>query len=312
MSAPSLATTAPPRVSAGRTARATGRAARPDVALGAQSSAEPVQGRSVQRALGLIELLARAGRPLALSEIGARAGLTPSTCHHLLGTLVARGWARHDLRTRHYALGSRLAELAGGATAGAEIATLAMPALRWLNEACGEAVHLAEMQGLVLHTQVRLEAVHAVRVDTGAMAKSGAAHATATGKVLLACGPAARVEALLSAQPLARFTPRTLVEAHALRTELARVRQQGYALDDEEFQPGVVCIGAAVHGVDGAAIAAVSCSLPTLRAGRRNRTQVRAQVLECARRISESLGHRAPDARQRPCPDPHRTPQETR
>jgi len=271
----------------------------------------PSQVRSVLRALGLVELLAAAGRPLPLSEIGARVGLTPSTCHHLLGTLVARGWARHDLRTRRYALGSRLAELVGAHTPGAEIATLAAPALRQLNEATGEAVHLAEMQGFELTTLLKFDGVHAVRVDTGVIAKSRAAHATATGKALLAHWPAARVDALLVGPALPRFTARTLVEPDALRAELARVRRQGHAVDDEEFQPGVICIGAAVHGLDGSAIAAVSCSLPTLRADRRNVARVRSLVRDCARQISESLGHRAAPP-VRPPPRLPRQPPETR
>lgn len=290
--------------------------ANPTIALvpsadGAAPAGGSSQVRSVLRALGLVELLATAGRPLPLSEIGARVGLTPSTCHHLLGTLVARGWARHDLRTRHYALGSRLAELVGAPTPGAEIATLAAPALRQLNEATGETVHLAEMQGFELATLLKFDGVHAVRVDTGVMAKSRAAHATATGKALLAHGPAARVDALLAGAALPRFTARTLVEPDALRAELARARRQGYAVDDEEFQPGVVCIGAAVHGLDGQAVAAVSCSLPTLRADRRNVARVRALVRDCARQISDRLGHRAAaPVRSHPRPSPQT--QETR
>lgn len=254
-----------------------------------------LQIQSVARALNLVELLALAGRPLALSEVSAHAGLKLSTCHHLLGTLVARGWARHDRRSRDYALGPRLAELPGSRVAAHELVPLALPAVRALNEACGEAAHVAVMQGYELVTLLKLDSSHAVRVDTGGLGKSNAAHATATGKALLAHWRREQVDQFIERMTLRRFTERTIIEAAQLHSHLEDVRRLGIAEDVEEFQPGVHCIGAPVAGADGSVVAAVSCSLPLMRAGRRNATRVRELVRDCARSISHQFGHR-PDA----------------
>ncbi|MEF7613194.1 IclR family transcriptional regulator [Aquincola sp. MAHUQ-54] len=260
--------------------------------------AEAVAGRgapqiqSVVRALTILELLAAAGHPLALSELCSRAGLKPSTCHHLLGTLVARGYVRHDLRTRDYGLGGRMAELCAQPSEHSALLPLAQPAVRLLGTASGEAVHLATMQGCELVTLLKFDSTHAVRVDTGAVGKSQAAHATATGKALIAWWPRPQLDLLIERVALRRFTDRTITDAAQLHTHLAKVRRNGYAEDIEEFQPGVHCIGAPVRGADGGVVAAVSCSMPTMRANRRTAAQVRGLVLACTQEISHRLGHR--------------------
>lgn len=261
----------------------------------APAERQPLQIQSVVRALTVLEQLALAARPLPLSVISARAGLKPSTCHHLLATLVARGWARHDRRSRDYALGPRLAELPAGSVADHDVAALALPAVRSLSDACGEAAHVAVMQGYELVTLLKLDSTHAVRVDTGGLGKSNAAHATATGKVLLAHWQREQIDQFIERMTLRRFTERTITDAGRLHLHLDGVRRSGIAEDVEEFQPGVHCIGAPVTAADGRVVAAVSCSLPLMRAGRRNANRVRELVRDCAQTISRQFGHR-PDA----------------
>ncbi len=257
--------------------------------LGSAPGGVGTQVRSVTRALNLIELLATAGRPLALSELRARADLPPSTAHHLLGTLVARGYAHHDAKSRAYSMGRRLAELTQPPGGAQNLASVAMPLLKELNAACGEAVHLARMQGFSLDTLARLESSQAVRVDTSALAKSDAAHATATGKALLAHWPAPQLQAYLQHAPLRRFTPHTLTDPAALATQLLRVQRRGYAEDDEEFHLGVWCVGAPVRDASGQVVAAVSCSMPVMRASRQEATRLRQLVCACTQDISQRL-----------------------
>lgn len=244
------------------------------------------QVRSVTRALNLIELLATAGRPLALSELRAGADLPPSTAHHLLGTLVARGYACHDAKSRAYSMGSRLAELTRRRDDGRELAATALPVLQEFNRQCGETVHMAQMQGFSLVTLVKLDSSQAVRVDTSALAKAEAAHATATGKAILAHWPQPRLQDYLARHPLRAYTARTLTDPEALAEELMRVRRCGWAEDDEEFHAGVWCVGAPIRGADGQAVAAVSCSLPVMRAGRAQAARLRRLVRACADEIS--------------------------
>lgn len=259
--------------------------------IGARSAA---QIQSVARALTIVELLAEAGRSLPLSVLSQRAGLKPSTCHHLLGTLVARGWVRHDMCTRNYMLGDRIAELHERAADPKALPALAQAAVQALGVASGEAVHLATMQGYELVTLLKVECTHAVRVDTGAVGKSWAAHATATGKALLADWPRERLDQLVTRIGLRRFTERTITDPARLHDHLARVRRAGHAEDVEEFQPGVHCIGAPVHSPCGDVVAAVSCSMPTMRSNRASVARIRELVRHCAHDVSMRLGHCVP------------------
>lgn len=255
-----------------------------------RSRAQHIQ--SVARALDIVETLAATGRAMPLSALVDRTGLKPSTCHHLLGTLVARGWVRHDLRTREYALGPRINELASRPANASSVLPVAQTAVRELSAGTGEAVHLATMQGFELVTLLKFDSTHAVRVDTGAVGKSQAAHATATGKALIAWWQRAQLDDLIQRVSLRRFTEHTIVEPARLHDHLARVRRQGWAQDVEEFQPGVHCIGAPVRGPGGNVVAAVSCSMPTMRSNRRTAARVRALVQTCTNDISHRLGHR--------------------
>jgi IclR family acetate operon transcriptional repressor len=173
-----------------------------------------------------------------------------------------------------------------------DLLPIARPAVLRLAEATGEAVHLATMQGCELVTLLKVASTQAVRVDTGAVGKSQAAHATATGKALIAWWPAQQLEALLARAALRRFTERTITDPARLIAHLARVRRLGFAEDIEEFQPGVRCIGAPVRDAGGEVRAAVSCSMPTMRADRRNTQRVRTMVQACVDTISQQLGHR--------------------
>ena len=126
-------------------------------------------------------------------------------------------------------------------------------------------MHLAVLQGDAMMTLAKREARHAVRVDTGTLGKTDAPHATATGKAMLAWLPEDEMRRML-AHGMARFTPNTITELPALIEELRHVRRNGYAIDDEEYQPGVICVGAAIRDHNGAVVGAISASTPTMRA----------------------------------------------
>jgi IclR family acetate operon transcriptional repressor len=246
--------------------------------------------QSIERALDLLDILAASGSELALGEVAAKARLNTSTCHHLLATLVKRGYVGRNTRTRGYLLGPRIAELADRQLRQFRLVDVAMPELRRLNEATGESVRLAVLQGDALVVLAGLESRLELRrpLDERAMAK--AAHATAIGKAILAWLPDAEVTRLIGNNHLKRFTENTVRTPPRLMEELSLVRRNGYARDDEEFQPGLVCIAAAIRDHAGAAIGSVGCSIPTRRAADTPLEAVKSAVKICAAAISERLG----------------------
>lgn len=246
--------------------------------------------QSVERAFDLIDIMAEAGHELHLHEIADRAGLNNSTCHHLLATLVKRGYACRSPRNRTYSLGSRVTELSNARLKQISLVDIAMPFLKEFNRTTREAVHLTMMQGHSLVTLAKLDSPMAIRVGTDNIVIAGAAHATACGKAILAWLPEAEMARIIAENGLQRFTESTIVLLADLIEDLRLTRRRGYALDNEEFQAGVVCFGAAIRDLAGGVIGSVSCSMPAMRAEGRHREDAKAAVQRCATEISEKFG----------------------
>lgn len=249
--------------------------------------------QSVERAMEIVEALSGEPAGLGLMELSQRLGLNASTCHHLLQTLAHRGWVEQRPGSRRYRLGVRILQLKHTLAEGLDLAEEGAPYLEQLNALTGEAVHMAVLQGTFLYTVAKLESRHPVRVDSGAVGKSKAAHCTATGKAILAYLPEARLVALVQEQGLPAYTPKTITTFEALVEELGRTRKRGYALDDEEFQPGVFCVGAPIRDDGGEVVASVSCSIPLMRVSPARVESLAEAVLGCAASISARLGYRA-------------------
>jgi len=246
--------------------------------------------QSVERALSLLELLAEAADGVRLNDISNALNLNVSTCHHLLRTMMDRGYVAQSGKDRAYFLGNKVVELSGSRIRQFNLAEVAMPDLRELNRRTGETVHLAVLQGDELVSIAVLESHHAVCVVSSLSGKSDAIHATATGKAILAWLPEIEADRIITRAGMTRFTDNTLTERDALMEEFRLVRRNGFAVDREEFQPGVICIGAAIRDHAGAVIGSFSCSLPTMRANKSHLRSIQTDVKAVARVISDKLG----------------------
>ncbi len=255
--------------------------------------------QSVERALFLLEILATADDELALNELAARAGLNVSTCHHLLATLHKHGFVGQSPASRNYFLGSRITELSDSRIRQFNLVDVAMPALRRLNQDTLESVHLAVLQGHSLVTLAKLDSRLPIRVGSDDIGKTNAAHATATGKAILAWLPEAEIARVIAETGLQQFTGKTISTIAGLMEDLRLVRRNGFSLDDEEFQPGVVCLGAAIRDHSGAVIGSVSCSMPRMRAEGKHRANAEAAVRSCAAIISSRFGQPGETTMQR-------------
>jgi len=276
------------------TSRTIGRTALAAPAPGDRSERHSIQ--SVDRAIALLEAIAEAGGESTLTELSRRTKLNISTCHHLLSTLVGRGYVAKVPVRRSYALGARILYLSNACLRQVDLPARAAPFIEKINERTGETVHLAVLQGDAMMKVAKRESRHPVRVDTGTLGKTDAAHATATGKAMLAWLPEDDMRRVLS-HGLTRFTPKTICEWPSLIEALRHVRRNGYAVDDEEYQPGVICIGAAIRDHNGAVVGAISASTPTMRANDEHLSLVREQVCSAVRALSAELGGPGTQAR---------------
>jgi IclR family transcriptional regulator, acetate operon repressor len=259
--------------------------------VAASTSANRHSIQSVDRALHLLETIADMGGEATLTELANRTALNISTCHHLLATLIKRNFVAKVPGRRLYALGGRILYI-GHACLQVDLPRRAQPHLENINRATGETVHLAAQHGEVFSILSVREARHAVRVETGKLGPMLAPHAQSLGKAMLAWLPEDEIRRVLG-KSLKRYTDHTITEFSALIEALRVVRRTGYALDREEYLPGVICIGAAIRDHAGAVVGAISASTPTMRANEEHLALMRSEVTAAARALSTEFGHPA-------------------
>ncbi len=225
---------------------------------------EPASGtrqiQSVARALDIIEVLAGERDGMALSELSERIELNSSTCHHLISTLVARGYVEHLGRSRGYALGRKVHDLVDLADGVFDPDLILKNELRNLGLSLGHSVQLAVLAETSLLTKLRFNSpnLEEALVEPDEIIKMTALHATATGKAILAWLPEIELVRVISANGLTKYTDKTITTLSELVAELRLVRRRGYSIDDEELQDGVICIGAALRDAGGAIVGAIS------------------------------------------------------
>lgn len=216
--------------------------------------------QSLERALDVIEALARAERALGVGELAEDTGLPQGTVHRLLQTLHARGYVRRA-DARKYSLGTGAFRL--GDAAQRALVRTARPYLADLVRLSGETANLAILEGDDVVYVDQVASPHTLRMFAE-VGRHVPPHSTAVGKVLLAALPRDRAVALLRRTRLPARTPATITDPEAFLAELDRVRSQGWATDEEEQESGVRCIAVPV-GRDGRVVAALSVSGPADR-----------------------------------------------
>lgn len=215
---------------------------------------------SVDRALGLLRLLARARRPVRFTEIQAQSSIPKGTLHSLLASLEAADFVRRS--TQGYEIGIAAFEVGTAVRAPASLRGAASPLLDELLS-LGEACHFGMLDGGdVVYLDRRDYSQDALHY-TSRIGSKKPAYATALGKAMLALKTDAEVESLYPSE-LTALTPQTLTSRAELLTVLAEVRESKYATESEESTPGVCCIGVAGRIRD--IIYGLSITVPVVRA----------------------------------------------
>jgi IclR family transcriptional regulator, pca regulon regulatory protein len=227
-------------------------------------SAEPGYSQSLERGLAILASF-RSERPLlGVSELGRDVGLSRSTTHRYVATLVALGYLQQDSASRKYRLGPRVLDLGFSAINSMELREVAGPHLRELSDATGYTANMAILDDLDIVYVDRCRSAQPRQREIDLNLHVGArlpAYCTSLGKVLLAQLPeedqAARVERI----DFQRRGPNTITSRTALATELLRVRRQGYAVNNEELAYGLRSIAAPVLQHDGSAAGAINLAV---------------------------------------------------
>ena len=220
--------------------------------------------KSIEKTLSTLDFFISNMKPggLALKDVCASLGFKKSAAHHMLATVCQKGYLYQDLKTKKYLIGSKIKKMSKLAILDdSGFSDFAFDQIKKVNDETGEAVHLAGFEGTRLITLTMLESKHPVRVDHGFLNKDHAFHATASGKAILAHMNLANQEKILKKNRV-KFTEFTITDKVTLLKELSAIKKNGYAIDDEEFQEGVHCVGCPVFNEYHEPVASVSCSSP--------------------------------------------------
>lgn len=238
----------------------------------------------IERMARLLDALAAYSQPVGLKIVAAHTDLHPSTAHRILGALAAEGFVDRD--ANGYRLGFKLAQLGARVRTDAHLEQHALPIMEALRDELGESVNLTVREGDEMVYVARATTTRTMRVEH-VIGSRAPLHVTAVGKLML--GEAGEEECLAYAERthLPHFTPKTIASTQALLAESRNCIVRGYALDDEEAELGVGCIGVLIRDESGTAVAGLSISAPV----ERRRDEWIPIVMEAGRKISERLGY---------------------
>ncbi|MBB5787886.1 IclR family transcriptional regulator [Jiangella mangrovi] len=246
--------------------------------------------RSVDRALEIVEHLARCEKPQTLADLSVTLDIPKSTLHALLWTLTGRGWIESDEASGRFRIGLHALLVGRSYVESDSLVALAAPALDQLAAETGETVHLGRLDGTSIVYLDKRESVHPLRLFS-AIGRHLPAFTTALGKSILAELPDDQMLEHLS-QPLDRLTPHTKTDLAELRADLALTRERGYAVDNEENSEGIKGFAVALRTSE-PPHDALSCAIPVARLHDDTEETVVARLREAAASITALVSGRA-------------------
>jgi DNA-binding IclR family transcriptional regulator len=239
----------------------------------------------IDRAALLLDAISRYSKPVKLKVLSAETGLHPSTVHRILHALIANRFVdRHE--SGDYQLGQRFLQVTNRQHADVDIRAVALPYMKKLRDKFDETINLTIREGdvVIYFEKVTSNRMMHVQQIIGSRAPL---HVTGVGKLILGMSGANEIQNYAQRTNLPAYTRNTFSSLPALTDECLTSIQRGYALDDEEAEIGVGCIGVLLYGRSGNIIAGLSLSAPMER---RKHTWI-ADLVEAGKAISIELGH---------------------
>jgi DNA-binding IclR family transcriptional regulator len=252
----------------------------------------------VEKVRAVLDCYIRGGAfSLSFAALLEGSGMSRASLHRTLSEMTENGFLVQTGEREEYRLGPFLRSAATLASAVSTVPDIARPHMERLRDECRETVVLAELHGASVVPVRRADGLHEMRMNQE-VGKRYAAHAGATGKVLLAHLPEPELEALLADAELERLTENTITDPAALRADLRRIAKAGVAVTVGERVPEAVAISAPVFDADGRAVAALTISGVASRFERESEGEYSEAVRSAADAISADLG-REPAALRR-------------
>lgn len=241
--------------------------------------------QSIQRAVDILRCFENR-ELLGITEIAEKSGLNKSTAFGIVSTLTAEGLLEQDASTGRYRLGLELFRL--GNLVNTSTRRLIMPELEKLSVTLEETVNYVRPDGSDVVYLIKKESPHSMRICTK-IGQRLPMYCTAVGKAILAYMPQEQQTQLLNNYQFKPFTENTVSDIQTLTCQLQDIRKNGYAVEREEFEAGLICVAVPVLDDNGQPIAAISCSGPKDRMTNDKIQQCKTELTACTRYLTTVL-----------------------
>lgn len=251
----------------------------------------------IDRAAQILDCFGFDHQELSVSEIGAKTGLHRSTAHRILMALEYNDLIKQNPSTGKYHLGIKLFKLGHQAVSQLNLREICRPFLSRLMNDTKETIHLAVLDDDQVLYLDKVEGPHALRMPSR-VGRHIPTYCTSLGKAMLSCLDDQEVKSILRRQTLKPHTENTVKNINQLLADLGSVRKRGYAVDNEEIEIGLRCVGAPLRDYTGGMVGAISVAAPSARLSEKNTPVIGRMVIAIAAEISEQLGFEKPKTAQ--------------
>ena len=248
--------------------------------------------QSVEKVLQIIETMAQSREPLRLQDISMKVKMPSSTTLRLINTLMNCGYANQDPNTLRYTLSLKFMEIGSLVSSQLNIRDIAHPYLVELSKKCKESVCLAIEQNMeVVYIDV-IDGPDGMLKITQRIGKIAPIHSTGVGKLMLLNYDSSQIEHMIKTKGMAALTPNTITTKQELLNELKKIKNQGYALDNEECELGARCLSVGIKDYTGKIVAGISVSGPVTRMSMNYIEEIKDIVMDTSGKVSELLAYK--------------------
>jgi IclR family KDG regulon transcriptional repressor len=243
---------------------------------------------SVLKVFGILQALGEQ-KEIGVTELSQRIMMSKSTVYRFLQTMKTLGYVNQEGETDKYTLSLKLFELGGKALEHQDLIQIADVQMHRLGKLTKETLHLGALDEDSVVYLHKIDSEYNLRMYSR-IGRRCPLYSTGLGKVMMAWLPEEEVRSMLAKVTFERFTERTLSNVDEVLAELVQVREQGYAEDNEEMEPGLRCFAVPIYSRMGRIIAGLSLSLPLVRFSEENKDELVGLLHKAAARTSAGLG----------------------
>lgn len=247
--------------------------------------------QSVDRTLTILEVLSDYEDGLGITEISEKVELHKSTVHRLLNTLIFKGYIKQDKNTNKYGLTLKLFELGNKKVESMDLVSVVEPYLKELMEKTNEVVHLGMREGSDIIYVSKMEPQKSMKMYTR-IGMRKPIYCTAMGKAMMAYMTEEEAQKIWDESDIQKLTNNTIVDFNDIKENLRDIREKGYAMDDQEVEEGIRCVGTILKDHKSRICGAISISGSILSFTEDKISYYSKVILEHAEKISKELGYR--------------------